>query len=146
MPPIGSTALGDCIFCAMLRGEIPYVEVFSNEHLFAFMDIGPLNKGHVLIVPKKHYPTMFEVPPEFGAELLKTMQVLGKAIIDATGAGGLNVVQNNFAPSGQAVFHVHWHLIPRFEEDGLLKWTPMKYDSTDEIKALSVKIKQAAGI
>lgn len=63
--------------------------VFSNEHLFAFMDIAPLNKGHVLIVPKKHYPTMFEVPPEIGTELLKTMQILGKAIMQATNAGGL---------------------------------------------------------
>ena len=128
--------VNDCIFCAMVRGEFPYVEVFSSEHLFAFLDIGPLNKGHVLIVPKKHYPTMFEVPPEIGAELLKTMQILGKAIMQATNAGGLNVIQNNHPPAGQAVFHVHWHLVPRFEGDGILKWTPGKYNSKDEQEAL----------
>lgn len=132
-----------CIFCSMLRGEVPYVELFSNEHLFAFLDIGPLNKGHALIVPKAHYATMFEVPADFGLVLLPAMQRLGKAVIEATGASGLNVVQNNFSASGQAVFHVHWHLIPRFEGDGLLKWTPGKYVSTEEMLELGEKIKQA---
>ena len=132
----------DCIFCAMQRGDIPFVEVLSGEHFFAFLDIGPLNHGHVLIVPKEHYANVFEVPAALGDELLKTMQILGKAIMDATGAGGLNVVQNNFAPSGQAVFHVHWHLIPRFEGDGLLKWTPGKYDNQDQMTALAETIRK----
>ena len=127
----------------MQRGDIPYVEVLSNEHLFAFLDIGPLNHGHVLIVPKKHYANMFEVPTDLGNELLKTMQVLGKAVMDATGAGGLNVVQNNFAPSGQAVFHVHWHLIPRFDGDGLLPWKPGKYDSQPQMHGLAEAIRKA---
>ncbi len=138
--------MSDCIFCAMVRGEIPYVEVFSNQHLFAFMDIGPLNKGHVLIVPKKHYPTMFETPPELGNALLKTMQLLGKAIMQATHAGGLNVIQNNYPASGQAVFHVHWHLIPRFENDGILKWTPGKYNSHDELAALGESIRKIVNV
>ncbi len=135
--------MADCIFCAMQRGEIPFVEVFSNNNLFAFMDIGPLNHGHILIVPKKHYANMFEVPVELGGELLETMQALGRGVMEATGAGGLNVVQNNFAPSGQAVFHVHWHLIPRFEGDGLLKWTPGKYDSNEQMQALAELIRKA---
>ena len=133
--------VADCIFCAMQRGEIPFAEVFSNEFLFAFMDIGPLNHGHVLIVPKEHYANIFEVPPSLGAEVISAMQGIGKAVMEATGAGGLNVVQNNFAPSGQAVFHIHWHLIPRFEGDGLLKWTPGKYENNSQMSSLGVKIR-----
>ncbi|MBQ4132190.1 MAG: HIT family protein [Desulfovibrionaceae bacterium] len=135
--------MSDCIFCAMQQGKIPFVEVFSSDNLFAFLDIGPLNHGHVLIVPKKHYANMFDMPSELGCELLSTMQLLGKAIIEATGAGGLNVVQNNFSPAGQAVFHVHWHLIPRFEGDGLLKWTPGKYDHNEQMLKLAAEISRA---
>ena len=135
--------VSDCVFCAMQRGEIRFVEVFSNEFLFAFMDIGPLNHGHVLIVPQKHYANIFEVPPALGAEVIKAMQGIGKAVMEATGAGGLNVVQNNFAPSGQAVFHIHWHLIPRFEGDGLLKWTPGKYENNEQMTSLAEKIRKA---
>jgi len=134
--------MADCIFCAMQRGEIPFVEVFSTDTLFAFMDIGPMSHGHVLIVPKKHYANIFEVPPELGCEVFKVTQDIGKAIMDVTGAGGLNVVQNNFAPSGQAVFHIHWHLIPRFEGDGLLRWTPGRYENNEQMTSLADKIRK----
>lgn len=107
------------------------------------MDISPLKHGHVLIVPKKHYANIFEAPPELGAELIKTIQTVGKAVIKATGAGGLNVLQNNFLPAGQTVFHLHVHLIPRFEGDGLLKWTPVEYENNEQITSFAQEIREA---
>lgn len=109
----------DCIFCKIARGDIPCTSVFESEELIAFLDISPVNKGHTLLVPKAHMETLFDMPAGIGKTLFAAMKQVGSAVMKATGAEGLNVVQNNYSAAGQQVPHVHWHLIPRFADDGL---------------------------
>ena len=108
----------DCIFCKIARGDIPCTSVFESEELIAFLDISPVNKGHTLLVPKAHMETLFDMPAGIGETLFAAMKQVGSAVMKATGAEGLNVVQNNYSAAGQQVPHVHWHLIPRFAGDG----------------------------
>jgi len=132
----------ECIFCKIVRGEIPCAEVYSDDSILAFLDIGPISKGHTLVIPKKHYNNLFDMPDDMGNHLLKVMQKVGSAIMKATGATGINVVMNNYPSAGQVIPHAHWHLIPRIEGDGLFKVKQGKYDSNDEMLTLANKIKE----
>ena len=111
-----------CIFCRIVKGDIPGTRVYEDDAVFAFLDINPVSKGHLLVIPKGHYETLLDVPESVGAKMLPVLAKLGKAVMAATGAQGFNCLQNNFAASGQIVFHSHWHVIPRFEGDGLNQW------------------------
>ncbi len=128
---------GECIFCKIIQGQIPCAKVYETDTVLAFLDIAPVNKGHTLIVPKSHYSTLFDVPPELGPDLLLAMRTVGKALMDFTRATGLNMGMNNFRAAGQLVFHAHWHLIPRFDADGLKLWEQKAYDDKDEINRLA---------
>ena len=132
----------DCIFCKIVQGEIPCAKVYETDAVLAFLDIAPVNKGHTLIVPKSHYSTLFDVPPEFGHDLLLAMRTVGKVLMDVTGATGLNMGMNNFRTAGQLVFHAHWHLIPRFDGDGLTLWEQKAYDDKDEINRLARAVRE----
>ncbi len=112
----------DCIFCRIVRGEIPCVSLLETDEIIAFMDIHPVNPGHALVVPRAHYPTLFDMPSECGAAVFDALRRVGQALMQGMNAQGLNVVQNNLAAAGQEVPHVHWHLVPRFEKDGLTLW------------------------
>ena len=87
----------DCIFCKIARGDIPCTSVFESEELIAFLDISPVNKGHTLLVPKAHMETLFDMPAGIGETLFAAMKQVGSAVMKATGAEGLNVVQNNYS-------------------------------------------------
>lgn len=118
----------DCIFCKIVRGEIPCSKVYEDDRVLAFMDINPLAEGHVLIIPKNHYETILEMPGEEAGALLTKAPDLARAVLDGTGAEGLNVLQNNGACSGQEVGHVHVHLIPRRPGDNLgYRWNATQY-------------------
>ena len=129
-----------CIFCNIVAGKIPCSRVYETDELLAFLDINPMNKGHVLVIPKQHMETLFDVPTSLGTPLLEAMKVIGKAIMEATNATGLNVFQNNFASAWQQVPHAHWHLVPRFDGDGYGPWTPKKYTDTNEMQSLAQAI------
>jgi len=118
----------DCVFCKIIAGDIPCDIVFQSRDTLAFLDIGPLAEGHILLVPQEHFETIIDLSPGMAAELAKTMRWLGKALLTVTGASGFNVLQNNGAVAGQVVNHVHFHLIPRFEGDGLgYRWNAGTY-------------------
>jgi len=134
---------GDCIFCKIIEGKIPCAKVYDVGGVFAFLDIAPVNKGHALVVPKMHYATLFDLPPELGRELLTALQTVGAAVMQATGATGLNVGMNNFEAAGQLVHHAHFHLIPRHGADGLSLWTQHAYESTEEMQKLAHAVKAA---
>jgi histidine triad (HIT) family protein len=103
----------ECIFCKIIRGEIPSSVIFEDEHSMAFMDAFPLTEGHCLLIPKKHYVNMFDVDPEVVAYLAKKLVGLTKMVQKATGAEGvLNTVANGEG-AGQEVPHLHFHAIPR---------------------------------
>jgi histidine triad (HIT) family protein len=135
----------DCIFCKIIEGKIPCAKVYDQGGIFAFLDIAPVNKGHALVVPKKHHATLFDLPPDLGRELLTALKLVGQAVMQATGAAGLNVGMNNFEVAGQLVHHVHFHLIPRHEGDGLKLWTQHAYESGEEMQKLAQAVKKAIG-
>ena len=133
----------DCIFCKILQGQIPSTVLFESDAFLVFLDINPANKGHALIVPKRHVETVFDMPDGYGEELVAIMRRAGKAIMMATGATGMNILQNNYPDAGQEVAHVHWHLIPRFAGDGLIPWSTKKYADGEEMASLAEKIRSA---
>ncbi len=135
----------DCIFCKIVRQEIPCAEVYADDRVLAFLDIGPIARGHTLISPKAHYLTLWEIPGELAEDLLVTMQKVGRALMETTQATGLNVVMNNFGPAGQVVPHAHWHLIPRVEGDGLFPVSQQEYESQESMHDLAKSMKQAIG-
>jgi len=109
----------DCIFCKIVAGEIPCTRVWEDEQCLAFMDIGPLADGHTLLIPKKHYEVIGEMPPDEVAHLGRQVPGLARAVEEAMAADGLNVLQSNGSVAGQVVGHVHIHFIPRVPNDGL---------------------------
>ncbi|QJB58371.1 HIT family protein [Pseudodesulfovibrio sp. zrk46] len=130
----------DCIFCKILAGEIPCAKIYESENCLAFLDIAPVNAGHALVLPKGHYPTLMDIPAELGCELTESLSKVGKAVMEATGADGLNLMQNNYEAAGQLVHHVHFHLIPRHSDDGLKLWPQTGYENPDEMGRLAETI------
>ena len=108
------------IFSKILAGEIPCHRVHEDDHVLAFLDIGPLARGHVLLIPKEEKATLGELSDDTAAALGRALPRLCRAVCTATGASAYNVLQNNGAEAGQVVMHVHFHIIPRFpaRQDG----------------------------
>lgn len=101
------------IFSKIIRGEIPSHKVYEDTHVFAFLDINPLSPGHLLVVPKEEQPTLDQLSDESAAAIGRVLPRLCRAVIKATGATAYNILQNNGAEAHQAVFHVHFHIIPK---------------------------------
>lgn len=120
------------IFDKIIRGEIPSYKVYEDEHVYAFLDIGPQSRGHTLLVPKESKAQLDELSDESAAAIGRALPRLCRAVMKATGASAYNILQNNGKPAGQAVFHVHFHIIPRLEKDGLsFQWNPGKLEEED---------------
>lgn len=107
------------LFDKILDGELPCHRVYEDEHVLAFLDIGPLAPGHTLVIPKERKAYLHELSDESAAAIGRVLPRLARALLAATGAEHYNVLQNNGAPAHQAVFHVHFHIIPKVEELGL---------------------------
>ena len=101
-----------CTFCKIARKEAPASAVYEDEGVIAFMSIRPISVGHVLVVPKKHYENIFEIPEEEVANLYKVVKKLAHAVKKAVDAEGIRIVQNNGEAAGQIIFHMHVHIIP----------------------------------
>lgn len=129
------------IFDKILAGEIPCHRVHEDDQVLAFLDIGPLSKGHTLVIPKERVAHLHELSDESAAALGRALPRIAKAVLKATGATAYNVVQNNGAAAHQAVMHVHFHIIPRFDDGtGLgLVWKAGKLDA-EEGNALAERI------
>jgi len=102
-----------CIFCKIVSGAIPCAKVLEDESSLAFLDIGPLARGHVLLIPKEHHETADRMPASLAAAVLKHLPALVRAVQAVTGCQGVNVLQNNGRVAHQVVPHVHFHVIPR---------------------------------
>ena len=133
----------DCIFCKIVKGEIPCAKLYEDELTLAFLDIAPVAPGHALVIPKAHYEDLFALPETLGAALLAAQQRVGRAVMQAMGATGLNVQQNNAASAGQVVFHAHYHLIPRRAGDGLSLWTGTPYPDAAAVAAVAEAVRAA---
>ena len=125
------------IFDKILSGEIPCYKVFEDEHVLAFLDIGPLAPGHTLVIPKERCPFLHELSDESAAALGRALPRVARAVLAASGAAHYNILQNNGAPAHQAVFHVHFHIIPKLEGAGLgITWPSGQLDPEEASRLL----------
>ena len=134
----------DCIFCKIIKKEIPETMLYEDDKTIAFLDIAPASPrgGHTLVIPKKHYEVISEMSDDDAKALMLSVKKLSKALLKF--GEGLNVVQNNKKVAGQFVPHVHFHLIPRFEKDGIILGQPgnhRKYPDQKEKGKIINKIK-----
>ena len=133
----------DCIFCKIIAGEIPAVKVLDEEPVIAFMDINPSSKGHMLVVPKRHAENIFQISEGDLATLIKAVKRCAGAAKDALRAEGVTILQLNGKASDQIVPHLHVHVIPRWENDGLSVSTwEMKPGDMEEIQEIALKVKE----
>jgi histidine triad (HIT) family protein len=131
--------MDDCIFCKIVRGEIPCLKLGENKEFLCFLDIKPITDGHALIVPKRHFADVMEFPPDLDARYFAFVQEMARKIIPVVKADGFNLGMNNGRAAGQLVFHQHTHLIPRFDGDGLRTW-PHKEVTQGELGLLRERI------
>lgn len=118
----------NCIFCKLANGEIPTVTVYEDDTFRAILDIAPAHKGHVILLPKAHADNLFELDDEIASKALPVVKKIAVAVKAATGCDGINILQNNGTAAGQSVFHLHIHVVPRFENDGILPvWSHESY-------------------
>lgn len=123
----------DCIFCKIANGEIPSATLYEDERFRVILDLGPASKGHALILPKEHYPNLYELPDELAEKVILLAKKMIVKMTKALDCDGFNVVQNNGAPAGQTVFHFHMHLIPRYENDDAgFGWNTGELSETDK--------------
>ena len=124
--------MDECIFCKIIKGDIPCSKVYEGSKVFAFLDNAPVNKGHTLVVPKEHYKDLLAMPNDVLCEVIKVVKKISKAVVRTVKADGFNIGKNNGAAAGQAVMHSHFHIIPRFEGDGLNAWPHGEYEEGEE--------------
>lgn len=117
---------GQCLFCRLVAGEIPAARVYEDDLTLAFMDIGQVTPGHVLVASKRHATDLFELTPEEAGAVMQTAQKVAMAVREAFQPTGLTLLQANGADGGQTVFHFHLHVVPRYPDDGIATTWPRK--------------------
>ena len=132
--------MSDCIFCKIIKGEIPSHKIYEDEEVLAFLDINPVNLGHSLVIPKEHHKDLLSTPTELASKLIAVVQKITPAILNAVEAESFNLGVNNGEQAGQIVFHTHLHIMPRFSSDKYELWKG-KQVNQDELSELSEKIK-----
>lgn len=134
----------DCVFCKIVKGEIPSLKVFENDKVFCFLDSNPISMGHILVIPKEHYENIFDIPGDELKEMISVVKSLSIKIKEILKADGINLINSSGKIANQEVFHFHFHIIPRYKNDGLEmnKWCQSKtYKADDkELKKLAEKI------
>jgi histidine triad (HIT) family protein len=133
----------DCIFCKIVSKEADAVFVFEDEHSIAFLDIHPLNPGHTLVVPKKHYPSMVEMPPEEVGRVFVSVAKVTRGVMKASKADGINIGQSNGRAASQEVFHMHVHVIPRYMHELPEGFPERKTASDTDLEQIGKKIRAA---
>jgi histidine triad (HIT) family protein len=127
--------MADTVFGKILRGELPCHRVYEDDQVLAFLDIFPLSKGHTLVIPKEPAETVDQLSDDAAAAIGRALPRIARAVLAATGATAYNILQNNGAAAHQAVFHVHFHIIPRYGEGALrgleIEWKPGKLADAD---------------
>lgn len=108
----------DCIFCKIAKGEVPSDKIYEDENVFVFLDASPVSKGHTLVIPKKHYPTIYDIPEDLLCDVMTVVKKVSLRLREKLKCEGLNIRQNNGELAGQTVHHLHFHLVPKYcDED-----------------------------
>ena len=125
--------MNDCIFCKIAKQEILSDVIFEDNDFFVFLDVKPIQKGHILVIPKKHFRNLLDLDDNLASKYLILIKKISNAIIKAVNADGVNVSINNEKVAGQEVFHTHFHIIPRFKCDGLKVWPRLEETFDSEL-------------
>lgn len=134
--------MDDDLFIKIIKGEIPSYKIYEDEYAFAFLDIAPNNHGHTLVIPKKRFKNIYDVPEKTLCHMMNVAKKISIAVKKATNADGINISMNNEPAAGQLVFHVHIHVIPRFKNDGYKPWGKKEYKE-GEAEVVAEKIRKA---
>ena len=131
-----------CIFCRMARKQAPVSCVYEDEKVMAFLDVRPLNEGHTLVIPKEHYETIFEIPEQLITYLHRIVKRVALAVEKATKADGISIFQQNGKAAGQEVFHLHVHVVPRYEGQKLARFGEISEADREKLDQAAAKIRQ----
>ena len=135
----------DCVFCKIMAKQIPATVVHEDEHTLAFMDIGQVNPGHVLVAVKAHCENLYALDDVQAAAVFRTVARVARAVRGAFAPPGLSVYQANGKPAGQTVLHFHIHLVPRHDGDGMSLTWPVKNPPREKLEEYAAKIRVKLG-
>lgn len=124
----------DCIFCKIVKGGIPSLEIFQDGMVKVFLDLHPVSKGHLLVIPKDHYEDVLDCPDEVLSHLIKISKKMAQLLKEKLGADAINIVNNSGLEAGQEVFHLHFHIVPRYKGDGMKLDLIGKKDLGDDLE------------
>ena len=131
----------DCIFCKILKGEIPCCKIWEDEMFFCFLDVNQVSKGHVLVIPKKHYESVCDCDEKTLERLNVVCKKIGMMLKKNLGATGFNIFNASGKDAQQSVFHLHYHVVARYPEDNLDLWFHGKKDFKESLSDLAERIK-----
>lgn len=134
---------GQCIFCRLVAGDIPAAKVDEDALTIAFMDIGQVNPGHVLVATKRHAATVLDITPEEAAAVMQAAQRVARATQAAFDPAGLTLLQANGREGGQTVAHFHLHVVPRHEDDGVALTWPRKEPGAEVLRGYAERLRAA---
>jgi histidine triad (HIT) family protein len=134
--------MNDCVFCRIVAGQIPSTRVYEDDEVLAFMDIGQVNPGHVLVAVKRHAENLYALDEAQAAAVARASVRIARAIRDAFAPGGLSVHQANGKPAGQTVLHYHVHLVPRHDNDGMQLTWPVKNPPRERLEQSAAQLVQ----
>jgi histidine triad (HIT) family protein len=137
--------MSECIFCRIVAKDIPASVVYEDEHTFAFMDIGQVNPGHVLVAVKRHAENIFALDDAQAGAVFRAAAKVARAIRAAFEPQGLSVYQANGKAAGQTVLHLHLHLVPRYEDDGMALVWPVKNPPREKLAEYAKRIRARLG-
>lgn len=134
-----------CEFCSIIRGDAPAEILYRNEQAIAILDIRPIHYGHVLVIPVRHAEHFLEIPPEAAGGLFQAMKAVTQGILEAFSPPGYNIFSNNGRAAGQSVFHFHFHITPRYDDDQIRFVLELKKYSRSQMAEYGERIRQAIG-
>ena len=137
---------GQCIFCRLVAGEIPSAKVYEDELTLAFMDLGQVNPGHVLVATKRHAATLLDITAEEAAAVMQTAQRVARAVQATFDPPGLTLLQANGREGDQTVFHFHMHVVPRHGNDGIALSWPRKEPGAQVLQGYAQQLQAALGV
>ncbi len=131
-----------CIFCKIASKQASASIIYEDETAIAFLDIRPLTEGHSLVIPKKHYVDMFDIPEDQLSQVYSVAKQVSKAVKKATNADGISIIQQNGKAAGQDIFHLHVHIVPRFEGQKLPSFSTLKEVERAKLDSMAKEIKK----
>ena len=134
--------VNSCVFCRIARKQALASFVYEDENVMAFLDIRPLNEGHTLVIPKEHYETIYEIPEEQIAYLHRIVKRTALAVKKATKADGISIFQQNGKAAGQEIFHLHVHVVPRYEGQKLPRFGEIPEASREKLNQVASNIRK----